>query len=465
MTDTTADFLGRLTAALPPGTVIPGPEAQDRYCHDWSGLAPVRPLAVVLPRSTEDVATCLRLCHASEMGVVPQGGLTGIAGGAQPVAGCIVLNLERMSAVEEVDTVMATMTVQAGTPLATVQAAAEEAGFAFMVDLGARGSCAIGGNISTNAGGNRVIRYGMAREHVLGLEFVLADGTVVRSLNKMLKNNAGYDLKQMLIGSEGTLGIITRAVLRLQAKPTSVSTALCRCADFEAVLSVLKGARKRLGPSLTAFEVMWPSFYDTMYGGLPQLRRPFGNGGGIHIIVEASGFDPGRDAERFEECLGALVEEGVVDDVIVAASERETRDIWAVRESVSEYGRVLGRIVAFDIGLPTTMIGDFVDAATRELAARWPDVRPLAYGHIGDSNLHLVVNVPSAGDHQPEHEIDDLVYGMAGGAGGTISAEHGIGLVKKPYLGRSRSEAELATMRRLKQALDPRGILNPGKVV
>ena len=465
MTDTTADFLGRLTAALPSGTVVPGAEAPERYWHDWSGLAPVRPLAVVLPRETEHVAATLRLCHEAGIAAVPQGGLTGLAGGAHPIAGCVVLNLERMNGVEEVDPVMATITVKAGTPLATVQAAAEEAGFAFMLDLGARGSCAIGGNISTNAGGNRVIRYGMAREHVLGLEFVLADGTVVRSLNKMLKNNAGYDLKQMLIGSEGTLGVITRAVLRLQAKPTTVSTALCRVADYPAVLALLTGARKRLGPSLTAFEVMWPSFYETMYGGLPQLRRPFRTAGDIHVILEASGFDPGRDAERFEECLAALVEDGVLIDVIVAGSERETKEIWAVRESVSEYGRVLGRIIAFDIGLPTTTIGDFVERAIAALTARWPDVRALTYGHIGDSNLHLVVNVPSAGQHQPEHEVDDLVYDMAGAAGGTISAEHGIGTVKKPYLNRSRTPAELATMRRLKQALDPKGILNPGKVV
>ena len=465
MTDSTAAFLGRLVAALPPGTVIPGSEAPERYWHDWSTLAPVRPLAVVLPRTTEDVAAALRLCSETGIAAVPQGGLTGLAGGAHPIAGCVVLNVERMTGVEEIDPVMATMTVLAGTPLAAVQAAADDAGFAFMLDLGARGSCSIGGNISTNAGGNRVIRYGMAREHVLGLEFVLADGTVVRSLNKMLKNNAGYDLKQLLIGTEGTLGVITRAVLRLQAKPTSVSTALCRVAEFDAVLALLKGARKRLGPSLTAFEVMWPSFYDTMYGGLPQLRRPLGNAGGIHVIVEASGFDPGRDTERFEECLAGLVEDGVVDDVVVAGSERETREIWAVRESVSEYGRVLGRIIAFDIGLPTTAIGDFVGSATRALTARWPDARVLTYGHIGDSNLHIVVHIPSAGAHQPEHEVDDLVYDMAGAVGGTISAEHGIGTVKKPYLGRSRSEAELATMRRLKLALDPQGILNPGKVV
>jgi FAD/FMN-containing dehydrogenase len=356
------------------------------------------------------------------------------------------------------------MTVLAGTPLADIQTAAEAAGMTFPLDLGARGSCTIGGNLATNAGGNRVIRYGMAREHVLGLEFVLADGAIVRSLNKMIKNNAGYDLKQLMIGSEGTLGIITRAVLRLQAKPHSVATAMCACADFDAVIELLKAARADLGPSLSAFEVMWPSFIDCMTAGLPQLRRPFAQEVGVYVLIEASGFRAAGETEPLESCLSALLERGVVGDAVIAASERDAQDLWAIRDSTSEYSRLLGPIIGFDVGLPTARMGATVTRLEQDIRAQWSDARVLCYGHIGDSNLHVVVNVPSAGASQPHREVEALVYGLVRSEGGTISAEHGIGLIKKPYLSYTRSVEEVALMRRLKVALDPRNVLNPGKV-
>ena len=278
------DLIHVLTAEL-ADCVTTGEAIPERFLADWSGLAPVRPLALVRPRTTEEVSAALALCNRFRVPVVPQGGLTGLAGGAHPISGGVALSLDRMNAIEEVDPVMATLTAQAGTPLAAIQAAAEEAGLFFGLDLGARDSCTIGGNLATNAGGNRVIRYGMAREHVLGMEVVLADGTIVRSLNKMLKNNAGYDLKQFFIGAEGTLGVITRAVLRLQAKPASIASAFCGCPDFDAVLALLQQARTRLGASLTAFEVMWPSFYDFMTAGLPHLRRPFAEPHGVYVLV------------------------------------------------------------------------------------------------------------------------------------------------------------------------------------
>ena len=376
----------------------------------------------------------------------------------------MALSLERLNGVEEIDTVMGTMTVLAGTPLADIQAAAEAAGLYFPLDLGARGSCTIGGNISTNAGGNRVIRYGMARDQVLGLEYVLPDGSIVSSLNKMIKNNAAYDLKQLLIGSEGTLGVITRAVLRLQAKPISVASAMCGCADFAAVLELLKTARANLGPSLSSFEVMWPSFVDTMTAGLPQLRRPFAQLHGVYVLIEASGFQAGAQAGQLEACLSALLESGVLEDVVIAASERDARDLWAIRESVSEYSRVLGKVIGFDIGLPTSQMGDAVVRIQHQVKAAYPDARVLCYGHVGDSNLHVVVNMPSAGADQPQQEVDDIVYDIVRGIGGTVSAEHGIGLIKKPFLSYTRSPEELTLMRQIKTLLDPRNVLNPGKV-
>ncbi|MEO8857446.1 MAG: FAD-binding oxidoreductase [Burkholderiaceae bacterium] len=451
-------------AALPADTVFSGDAIEARYGHDWSGLAPVPPRLLLRPRTTQDVAIALRLCNELAVALVPQGGRTGLAGGAHPVPGCVALSMERMQGVEEIDVVMGTATVLAGTPLAEVQAAAEARGLYFPLDLGARGSCTIGGNLSTNAGGNRVIRYGMAREHVLGLEYVLPDGTVVSALNKMIKNNAGYDLKHLLIGSEGTLGIITRAVLRLQARPLSVASALCGCADFDAVIALLQAARAALGPSLSAFEVMWPGFVDTMTAGLPHLRKPFAQPHGVYVLIEASGFQAGAEAEHLENCLAPLLESRVLTDAVVAASERDAQDLWAVRESVSEYSRVLGPIIGFDIGLPTSIMGEAVGRVQGEVTAAFADARVLCYGHIGDSNLHVVVNIPSRGAEQPHAEVDAIVYGLVQKLGGTVSAEHGIGLLKKTFLGYTRSAEEIALMRSIKGLLDPRNILNPGKV-
>ncbi len=442
-----------------------GADIPARFHNDWAGLEPVAPRALVRPRTTEQVSATLRLCDRFRVPVVPQGGLTGLAGGARPIEDGIALSLDRMNGIDEIDSVMATMTVQAGTPLSVIQAAAEGAGLFFGLDLGARDSCVIGGNLSTNAGGNRVIRFGMAREHVLGLEVVLPDGTIVRSLNKMLKNNAGYDLKQLFIGSEGTLGIITRAVLRLQAKPAALASAFCGCPDFPAMLELLKSTRRRMSSALTSFEVMWPSFYDFMTGNLPDLRRAFSEPHGIYVLIEVGGRDADENRAMLENILSDALEEGWVSDAILPSSERETRDLWAVRESVSEYGRLMGPLTAFDVGLPTSAAGRVVGEIEEALKSRWPDAIALSYGHIGDSNLHLVCNIPSAGKTQPHKEITELVFGAIGQAGGTISAEHGIGLQKKPYLKLSRTPEELALMERIKRAIDPNNILNTGKVL
>ena len=457
------DFIERLRAAL--GEIAVGADIPSRYRQDWSGLPAVEPAVLVRPRSTAEVSATLRIAQDAGVPVVPQGGLTGLAGGAQPIAGGVALSLERMSAIEEIDPVMACMTVQAGAPLQAIQQAAEDAGLMFGLDLGARGSCQIGGNLSTNAGGNRVIRYGMAREHVLGLEVVLADGSVVTSLNKMLKNNAGYDLKQLFIGSEGTLGVITRAVLRLQPRPTHVSTLFCGCRDFDAVLALLSATRSRLGPMLSAFEVMWPSFYDFMCGKLPELRRALAHRHGAYVLLEASGFDAASDTPRVEGLMGDLLEAGLIEDGVMAASEKDARQLWAVRESVSEYSRVLGPYTAFDVSLPTPAMRGAIEDVEGQFRSRWPDGVMLVYGHVGDCNLHIVANVPSAGDRQPSPEITGFVYAAVRAAGGSISAEHGIGLMKKPYLGYSRTPEELRLMGILKAALDPSNILNPGKIL
>jgi FAD/FMN-containing dehydrogenase len=442
--------------------IVPADAVDVSYLSDWAiPMAGGAPLGLARPRSTDEVAALLRECHAHDVCVVPQGGRTGLTGGATAIDGALVLSLERMSGVEEVDTAAATLTARAGTPLQAIQEAAERHGMLFALDLGARGSCQIGGNVATNAGGNRVIRYGMTRDLVLGLEVVLADGTVLTSLNKLIKNNAGFDLRQIFIGSEGTLGVITRVVVRLHPQPLSQSTAMISVASYDDVLALLQRSRATLGPTLSAFEVMWPDFYALMTGKGATVRAPLPAGGGAYALVEAFGIDPDHDRAHFERMLGAAAERGEIVDAVVAASPAEARDLWKVRDSSSEFKRLGWPALGYDIGIPTRDIGRFVEVLGAALGERWPGTQTAFFGHIGDSNLHLHLKRTGGSDHD-EHE---LVYGVVRTFGGTTSAEHGIGLLKRPYLSFGRTPAEIAMMRTLKRALDPKGILNPGKVL
>ncbi|MBR0752844.1 FAD-binding oxidoreductase [Bradyrhizobium jicamae] len=458
-------LLRALRDQLGAQAVLIGDDVPARNCNDWSASLPQRPLAVVRPTDAAGVAQAIATCRKGRLPFVPQGGLTGLCGGAAPQAGWVAISLERMVGIEEIDPASATMTVKAGTPLETIQKAADEAGFFFPLDLGSRGSCAIGGNLSTNAGGNRVIRYGMTRELVLGLEAVLPDGTVITSLNKLLKNNAGYDLKHLFIGSEGTLGIITRVVLRLFPKPRSTMAALCALKDYAGVVALLNAARSGLGPLLSAFEVMWPDYWEviTARGG---VRPPVAPGHGLYVLVEAQGTDESVDAPRFESWLEGLMERGLLADGAVAQSLAQTQKFWAVRDICAEFGQILGPHISYDIGLAVARMDEFATRCKAALARGIPGCESVYYGHIGDGNLHLVSWVTGLSiERQPKAEMDAIIYGLVRELGGSISAEHGIGTMKKPFLGHARSEAEIALMRTLKAALDPDHLLNPGKVV
>ncbi|WP_205853329.1 FAD-binding oxidoreductase [Zhengella mangrovi] len=457
-------FLDELRSALDERTLSVGEAVPERNRTDWSGLAPVLPLALVRPANTADVSRAMAICHRHGVPVVPQGGLTGLCGGAIPEEGAVALSLERMNAIEELDVTGSAMVVQAGVPLEKVQQAAAAEGLYMPLDLGARGSCAIGGNISTNAGGNRVIRYGMTRDMVLGLEVVLADGTVVTSLNRMIKNNAGYDLKQLFIGSEGTLGIVTRAVLRLAPLPAFSTAAVCALDSYEAVLDLLKQARRGLGPMLSAFEVMWADYW-SLIATTPGLRMPLPAGHGFYVLIEAQGTDDTHDRAKFDAFLEARAESGLLADAVVARSQADVTDFWTVRDAVSEFSQTFGAHIPFDIGLPIHRMDDFAVACRAALAEALDDAHALFYGHIGDGNVHIVVRDRAAGGNQPKRLISDTVYKLVGTFGGTISAEHGIGVSKKPWLGQTRSVTEIETMARIKAALDPLGLLNPGKVL
>jgi FAD/FMN-containing dehydrogenase len=455
------DIVDQLTQALGADVVTAGPDVDKRYHCDWSAIDPVQPKALIRPRSTAEVSTALRLCHTAGQAVVPQGGLTGLAGGATPRRGDIVVSLERMAGIEEIDKVAATMTVAAGTVLETAQRAADEAGFLLALDLGARGSCQVGGNLSTNAGGNRVIRYGMAREQVLGLEVVLADGEIVTSLNKMLKNNAGYDIKQVFIGAEGTLGIITRATLRLHSRPLSRATAFCALADYASVVGLLRRMQSELG-GISAFEVMWHDFYDFIANHPTTKQKPLPDNYPYYALVEFSGSDPDHDLNRFEALLAKAMADGAVVDAVVAQSEQAARDFWLIREGHGIDTKPL--VINFDVSLPIADIDSFAAECRAALSAKWPDSLNVFYGHIGDSNLHISVMMEGYGS-EVMHEVDAVVYQAVRAMKGSVSAEHGVGTLKRAYLGHSRGAAELSVMRRLKQALDPKGILNPGKLI
>lgn len=458
------DSIAKLSADLGPKGCLTGADLPDRNRTDWSFLPPTAPLAVLRPISTQEVAWIMRHCHEAGIPVTPQGGLTGLCGGARPLDGGVALSLERMSGIEALDPDAMTITVLAGTPLETIQQAAAEAGLFFPLDLGARGSCVIGGNLSTNAGGNRVIRYGMARDLVLGLEVVLADGTVLSMLNRMIKNNAGYDLKQLFLGSEGTLGVITRAVLRLYPQPGCSSAALCIVRDYDAVLSVLATARRRLGPLLSAFEVMWSDYWHqaTVRVG---VRAPVEIGDGSHaILIEMQGLDETIDGARFENLLEHLLDQGLVQDGAVAQSLGDIADFWATRDAAAEFADpdVIGPHISFDVGLPVARMDEFALRAKTALQDRI-GCQSVYYGHVGDGNLHVVAWMPGA-NPQPLSEASRIVYGIIGEMNGTVSAEHGIGTLKKPYLPLSRSDDEIELMRKIKAAMDLNGVLNPTKI-
>ena len=458
------DCLSDLRDRLGPAGYLDGENIPFRNRTDWSFLPPTTPRVVLRPTTTEDVVQIMRQCHADQITVTPQGGMTGLCGGARPANGGVALSLERLAGIEDLDPIGMTMTVRAGTPLETVQKTAAEAGLFFPLDLGARGSCAIGGNASTNAGGNRVIRYGMTRDLVLGIEVVLPDGTLLSMLNKMIKNNAGYDLKQLFLGSEGTLGVITRVVLRLYPQPGCTSAALCIVPDYNKVLSVLATTRKRLGPLLSAFEVMWADYWHqaTDRAG---TRAPVAMGGGSHaILIEMQGLDAEIDGARFDTLLEHLLEEDLVIDGAVAQSLDDIAAFWATRDAAAEFANpaVIGPHISFDVGLPVTRMDEFAQETKAKLLDQL-GCHSVFYGHVGDGNLHVVAWKPGA-DPQPLDEASGIVYGIVGAMDGTVSAEHGIGTLKKPYLALSRSPAEIALMRQIKQALDPKRLLNPNKI-
>ncbi|UPJ79406.1 FAD-binding oxidoreductase [Bradyrhizobium sp. 183] len=457
-------FIGELRKVFDKSSVLTDTDIEPRYYHDLAGQPVDKPRAVVRPRTTEQVSAFLRLCHRERVPVATQGGMTGLVRGALPNSSEIVLSMERMNAVEEVDTLAGTAVAQAGAPLQKIHERVEQEGYMFPIDLGARGSCTIGGNVSTNAGGNRVIRYGMTRDLILGLEVVTADGIVLQGLRKHIKNNTGIDLKQLFIGSEGILGVVTRAALRIFPAPAERQVALCALPSFPQVTSFLRMARKHLGGELTAFELMWNEYYRLTVERVKGVIGPLPTRYPFYVLVEASGDHADRIHADQEKLLEAAIVENLIVDATLSNTNASAEAMWRIRDSSGELARTFpyAARISFDVSLAI----DRMDEYTRSIGASIKTIDTSAFlivfGHVGDGNLHLDVhheNTPTKGE-----DLERLVYQITGDFDGSISAEHGIGILKRPYLKISRTQEEIETMRMLKRALDPNRILNPGRI-
>lgn len=454
------DIVTRLTDIVGAASVVTG-DAVARREFAWDTHDHCHARAIVYPAATQEVSKILSVCNATGQTVVPFGGTTNLVQGCATTADDIVISLEKMNVIEEVDRSVRTIVAQAGVTMQAAQQAAADVGLLFPVDTGARSNCMLGGMVSTNAGGTKVIRYGMTRDSVLGLEAVMADGTIVSSMNRFVKNNSGFDLKHLFIGSEGVLGIITRVVLQLATQPSSHNVALLACDSFDDVVKVLGHARDDLPNTLTGFEVMWNSFYERAVKPQGRLAAPLATGSCCYVLLESMGVNAEQDSAAFEKTLESLLQEELVADGLIAKSDKERDLIWAIRDEVEPF---LGESRNFDVSLKSTDVGVYLAAVEKAIRAEFAGAQIVGFGHLGDNNVHVSVLFDTQTD-AVTHKIEEIIYKQLVPFDGAISAEHGIGLEKRDYLSISRTQAEIDLMIKLKRMMDPNNILNPGKVV
>ncbi len=456
---------------LGPSGWIDDPADKEPYESEQRGLYKGTCAGVARPATVDETARVMSICAQAGICITPQGGNTGLVGGGVPLYAnrCgIVLATERLNRIREIDSLNQTMTVEAGVILADIQQAARDAGLLFPLSLGAEGSCRIGGNLATNAGGVQVLRYGNARDLVLGLEVVLADGRTWDGLSALRKDNTGYDLKHLFMGSEGTLGVITACVLKLYAAPRYRETALCAAADAPAVLELFRRVRDAVGDGLTAFEIINRFAFEITVQHIDGCTDPFDRRHEQYALVETGGM--GKDVrESLETALGQALEDGVIAEAVFAESGAQARDLWRLRETIPEAQKHEGGSIKHDVSVPVSSVPDFLARATALVEAELPGIRVCAFGHAGDGNIHFNLSQPVDMVGQAflelwqgfNRQIHDLVMQMHG----SFSAEHGIGMLKRDDLARYTSDVELELMRAIKKSLDPNGILNPGKVL
>lgn len=442
------------------------------FAEDWRGRYRGTPTAVVLPATTDEVARVVGLCHAHGVSIVPQGGNTGLCGGATPRTEdrSVIVSLRRLNRIRRLDVLDQTITVEAGCTLAQVQEAAAAQDCLFPLSLASEGSCQIGGNISTNAGGVHVLRYGNTRQLVLGLEVVLPDGRVWNGLRRLVKDNTGYDLKQLFIGGEGTLGLITAATLRLFARPQQHVVAWVQVANPESALGLLNALRRRFGERVSAFELIGAEALDVVLRHIPGARMPTSAPAQWSVLVEIGDVDADSPLlEQAESVLMAQVEQGAVLDAVVASSGAQEAALWALRENISEAQRIDGFSIKHDVSVPVSAIPEFIEQAGSAVARAAPGTRIVVFGHVGDGNLHYNL---SCADPERNRELIDraeelsrVVYDVVHQCDGSISAEHGLGQLKRDEIARYKSALELEMMRRIKDSFDPGRLMNPGKVL
>ncbi|HZV55760.1 MAG TPA: FAD-binding oxidoreductase [Rhodocyclaceae bacterium] len=439
------------------------------YLTDWRGRYTGTALAIVRPRTTAEVAEVVRLCAQAGVAMVPQGGNTGLCGGGIPCGGEVVVSLTRLNRVRAIDVANNTITVEAGCTLVAVQEAAASADRLFPLSLAAEGTATIGGNLATNAGGVQVLRYGNARELTLGLEVVLPDGRIWNGLRGLRKDNTGYDMKHLFIGAEGTLGLITAAVLKLYSRPRCTATAWAGVSKPAAAVALLTRLRERIGGRITAFELVSRPALDLVLRHIPDSRDPLPGQSPWQVLIELSDTMASDLAGALGDLLADAVAAGEASDAVIAQSEAQTQALWALRENISEAQRIEGISIKHDISLPVSRIAEFIARSDAALAAAFPGVRIVCFGHVGDGNLHYNQSKPAAQDNAAfigqTAAVNRIVHDLVAELGGSISAEHGLGQLKRQEILRYKSETEMDMMRAVKQALDPRGLMNPGKVL
>ena len=467
-------LIASLQALLGPDHVLTGQLAAP-YLTDWRGRVQGNAQAVVRPANTDEVAEVVKLCVTYSVPIVPSGGNTSLCGAATPDQSgqAIVISLARMNQVRSIDPDNDTMTVEAGCILQQVQEAAREAGRLFPLSLAAEGSCTIGGNLSTNAGGTQVLRYGNARELTLGLEVVTAEGEVWHGLRGLRKDNTGYDLRDLYIGSEGTLGIITAACLKLYPLPVAQRTAMLALNSMEDAVAFLSRARAGFGASLTGFEVMEGHVLQGVVSLYPQQRIPFEGPSAQSpwfALLELSDSESAEHAqERFETVLGSAIEDGLITDAAIAENIAQSKAMWHLRESIPLSEAQFGKSIKHDVSIPISLIAQFVRTTNAALQARFPGIAHIIFGHLGDGNLHYnVARAPNQSEADllsQQAQVYQIVHDSVHAHHGSISAEHGVGQLKRDELPRYKSALELTLMKRIKNALDPNHLMNPGKVL
>ena len=458
------NLINHLIGIVGEANILHSGAEKERFTHIWKTDIPLEAIAVVLPTSTKEVSEIMKHCHSVQQEVIIHGGLTNLIGGTETQASQLVIALDKMNSIEEIDEQSRTITAQAGAILENLIDATQEKQLLLPMSFGAKGSAQIGGVVSTNAGGLRVFRYGMTRQMVLGVEAVLPNGTIISSLKKIIKDNSGYDLKQLFIGSEGTLGIITKVILRLYEAPTSRSSAIVGIENYEQVIGLLKFLEKNLAGMLSGFELMWQSTYKAMTSENSHLIPPLNQEYPYYVFVESLGTKPAEDYSRLEDLIGEALETELIQDAVMAQSERELHSIWQIREDVSVLAAQANFDQHFDISIPIPLIGKMVDDAVLALEKLAFVSCVFPFGHVADGNIHFIIG-KKENNVAIIKSINDIIYQPLKAIGGSVSAEHGIGLHKKEYLSFCRSEAEIELMKTLKNTFDPLHILNPRKIL